>query len=252
MKKTFALLIIIILSVFSLLPSASFALYGPKITEIGNKHNLSYGNSGVTYKATDPNDPRGRQICIFCHTPHNAVSSRALWNRRDTIQSFGHYSSSGLHINEDLKAASGYNEPNGSSRLCLSCHDGVMALGAVVNGPQYGGSDVAINGSTNTAMAGANVFDRVKMTNSHHPVSFNYAGTVQSTLATIGNYKLPPPGSNVRLDKEGRMQCTTCHDPHQTRDTALPFWVWEDTGDINNSSHDAVCKTCHNVVYPKF
>jgi hypothetical protein len=247
-KNVFVFLSIIVLSALSLLATTSFALPGPKITENGNKHNLSYSNTGVNFKASDPNDPRGRQICIFCHTPHNAVSSRALWNRRDTTQTFGHYSSPNLHIANELKADSNYNEPNGSSRLCLSCHDGVTALGAVVRGPLplSGTGDVAINGSVNTAMTGLNVFDRTKVTNNHHPVSFNYAGKVYEALMA-GGYKLPTPGGKVKLDGEGRVQCTTCHDPHQTKDTAQPFWVWEDTGG-SPSSHDAVCLSCHNFV----
>lgn len=240
-------LLIIVFSAFYLLAATSFALPGPKITENGNKHNLSYSNTGVNYKASDPNDPRGRQICIFCHTPHNAVSSRSLWNRRDTNQTFGHYSSPSLRIANTLKADSNYTEPNGSSRLCLSCHDGVTALGAVVRGPQSSGPVIPINGSANTSMTGLNVFDRAKITNYHHPVSFNYAGKVYDALILLG-YKLPTPGGKVKLDGDGRMQCTTCHDPHQTKDAALPFWVLEDTGG-SPSSYDAVCLTCHEIGY---
>jgi hypothetical protein len=250
-KNVLGFLSIVLFSAFSLLAATSFALPGPKITENGNKHNLSYYNSGanLNYLASDPNDPRARQICIFCHTPHNAVSSRSLWNRRDTNQTFGHYSSPNLHIANELKADSNYNEPNGSSRLCLSCHDGVTALGAVVRGPQSSGTNISINGSPDTINT-INVFDRVKVTNNHHPVSFNYAGKVYEALIVDG-YKLPPPGGKVKLDRDGRMQCTTCHDPHQTKDTAQPFWVLEDTGGIP-SSHDAVCLTCHNAYLPKF
>ncbi len=45
---------------------------GPKFTDSGggNKHNLSYSNTNVNFKATNSTDMRARQICIFCHTPH--------------------------------------------------------------------------------------------------------------------------------------------------------------------------------------
>nr|WP_279342363.1 cytochrome c3 family protein [Geotalea sp. SG265] len=234
----------------------SFAVYGPKVTEIGNKHNLSYANVGtvdnpITYNASDPNDPRARQICIFCHTPHNAVINRGLWNRQETTQLFGQYSSTSLHIRTDLKSVSDYNEPNGSSRLCLGCHDGVTALGAVVQGPNSG-TNIAIKGNPALAMSGTHVFTRFKITNDHHPISFNYA-KVQPSMA---NYKPVPAGGNVKLDHLGRMQCTTCHDPHQTKDTTMPFWVWEyippDPYASPANSHDAVCLTCHDFVFPLF
>jgi hypothetical protein len=220
----------------------SFAVYGPKVTENGNMHNLSYLNAGpVNYKASNPADPRSLEVCVFCHTPHNGASARGLWNRKDTTQTFGQYTARSLHIRTDLKGISDYNEPNGSSRLCLGCHDGVTALGAVVAG--Y--SNIAVNGSLGTAMSGTHVFDRTKVTNSHHPVSFNYA-RVQSSLV---NYKAVPANGVVKLDGQGRMQCTTCHDPHQTKDTNMPFWVWDyippDPPSDPANSHDAVCVTCH-------
>lgn len=219
-----------------LVTNGVFAAYGPKITEMGNKHNLSYANTAVTFRASDPNDPRGREICIFCHTPHNATQNRGLWNRQISTQAFGHYTATAMRITSDLKGVSDYNEPNGASRLCLGCHDGVTALGAV-----YRGSNIAI--TNGPAMSGTNVFDRTKITNSHHPVSFNY-NQVQAALG----YKELQPNSNVKLDHQGRMQCTTCHDPHQTKDTTMPFWVWEYVSSPSppvNNSQDAVCLSCH-------
>lgn len=233
MKKSLGVAFFFALVLF-FVGSYSHAAVGPKITEVGNKHNLSYANTAVTYRASDANDPRGRQICIFCHTPHNATNNRGLWNRQISTQAFGHYTATAMRITSDLKGISDYNEPNGASRLCLGCHDGVTALGAVLRG------NIAV--TNGPVMTGTNVFDRTKITNSHHPVSFNY-NKVQSALG----YKPLDPNGKVKLDHLGRMQCTTCHDPHQTKDTTMPFWVWEYVSSVTPpvNSHDAVCLSCH-------
>jgi len=229
---------------------AVFGAPGPKFKDGGNKHNLSFSNTGVTYKATNASDPRGNQICIFCHTPHNARPQTVLWNHNDTTQTFGHYSSSTLaiHTDDTARTSSDYKvEPNGSSRLCLSCHDGVTALGAVLNGDA-----IEVNNSVLTVMAGANVFDRAKITNSHHPVSFIYNASVRDRLNVLegaNTYKLPS-NAKVRLDRDKRMQCITCHDPHQSQynDPSTPFWVLG--GNSATEAHDAVCLDCHTFSSP--
>src|SRR5512138_2332341 len=108
---------------------------GRRISEHGNKHNFSYSNISVNYRALPTNDnpayPQSAQICIFCHTPHHSSSEGPLWNRQASSRTFKHYSSSTLSIDDPaLRAISEYGQPNGSSRLCLSCHDGSTALGA--------------------------------------------------------------------------------------------------------------------------
>lgn len=250
--------IILVVSCFGLGHSLAAA---PKVSENGNKHNLSSTNVGVTYKATaNPTDARSNQICIFCHTPHNARTQTVLWNRADPTTVFGRYSSSSLVIRGSAEAQ--YGEPNGSSRLCLSCHDGVTALGAVLNGApiDFGASD---------KITGIAKFDANKVKNGHHPVSFFYkdaallaalnakTGTFASTYTFPTDASVPADvQAAVKLDKEKRMQCTTCHDPHQNKsdDSAVyplttrkivPFWAYAKGGNTAAQDHDAVCKACH-------
>lgn len=244
---------------------------GPKVSEIGNRHNLSaigrqVGSSSYTsninaYQATnDPvNNPRGQQICIFCHTPHNAntAGQTPLWNRSFSSESFQRYSSSTLQIRKIASAqyASGA-QPNGSSRLCLSCHDGVSRLGEL-----FTGSSITMVRDVITGLSSFNP-STSKMKSGHHPVSFVYTADI---AATINEARTPtvftmPALSQVKLDKYSRMQCTTCHDAHQnmSNDTECyggtcdqtntrkiaPFWVY---GFNNAASTDAqaVCTTCH-------
>jgi hypothetical protein len=220
---------------------------GKKISENGNKHNFSASNTAVTYRATDSGDPRSQQICVFCHTPHRASSEGPLWNRKaTTVSFFKRYSSRTLAIDDaGAIGISEYGQPNGSSRLCLSCHDGVTALGAVFTTPgAFTSVDIPFTKNT----IGYETYS------SHHPVSFKYNQAVRNLLrGTTYNkqFKINPPATydgNVKLDKQERMQCTTCHDPHQDKSTVpgptTPFWT--------TTTYDSACMSCHDVGLPAY
>ena len=86
---------------------------------VNTVHNLS---------TTGPGDVRAiseSEICIFCHTPHNSLPSSPLWNKDDPGYTYILYHSS------TTEAVPG--QPDGSSILCLSCHDGTTALGNVLS-----------------------------------------------------------------------------------------------------------------------
>lgn len=272
-----------------LLGAASLAtgLEGPKIGNMNtpsgqrvNKHNLSGLSTriapDVTYKATyDAADRRTTEVCIFCHTPHNASPSTALWGRQQTVtNSFGHYTAPNLQIQKDSSAstASEYGEPNYSSRLCLSCHDGATALGAVLNGPEIV-FDAAVakilprTGEYNVFNP-SSVITTEDATQHHHPISFKYNDTVKSRILAIEGktYKYPWEGPSfqftdyVKLDRRGFMQCTTCHNPHQNMSDAdsgspdtnvdTPFWVITNAqaAPSGKNVHDNVCLSCHPLL----
>ena len=95
-----------------------------RIADVRNtKHNLSATGPG-TLKATTET-----QVCVFCHTPHGATQGvTPLWNRQLSSQTYTTYTSSSL----DANAIQGsLDQPGGSSKLCLSCHDGTLAIGNV-------------------------------------------------------------------------------------------------------------------------
>jgi len=223
---------------------------GKKISEIGNKHNFSYANISVNYRALPTNDnpsyPQSAQICIFCHTPHHSSAEGPLWNRQATTRTFRHFSSSTLSIDDPaLRAASEYGQPNGSSRLCLSCHDGATALGAVFTTPfSMTPQPIHFTNVKGGQAGSAGMTIAYETFSSHHPVSFRYNTTVINILKNtfLKDYK-SPSNPNVKLDKLERMQCTTCHDPHQDRsnlpDPTTPFWT--------AGTYDEVCTACHSV-----
>lgn len=252
---------------------------GPMVSAMGNKHNLSAQNTAVTYRAVDDpvNNPGGQQICIFCHTPHNSQPQGPLWNRKDTSQIFARYTSSTLNIRKIAAAqyGSASAQPNGSSRLCLSCHDGVTGLGDVIRSGQAG--EIQMLGGRSIPQTDLASFhpSTNKMKNGHHPVSFVYATpfdykTQNGTMIALDPSKFTIPKQSAdpaladkiklqdaKRDGRGWMQCTSCHDPHQNMsdDTTsyptlpprkiVPFWVY--SGATATGSHDAVCNGCHKV-----
>ena len=92
--------------------------WGPTLAQqsvVESKHNLSAMGPGTIRAASE------QEVCIFCHTPHRAASTRPLWNREAPILPYTPYTSSSMDADLD--------QPTGSSKMCLSCHDGSIALG---------------------------------------------------------------------------------------------------------------------------
>lgn len=166
-------------------------------------HNLSVSGPGRIRAATET------QICVFCHTPHDGDPAAPLWNHQ---QSAGVVYVKSSMPRSDGGSPSAAPDPNGSSKLCLSCHDGTVALGAL----RKGSSVTMASGETTLApgRAGHIGTDLSKT----HPVSF----VVTNEIVTASHASEPPLTSiaamksdpNVHLDRENRVQCTACHDPH--------------------------------------
>ena len=80
------------------------------------------------------------EICIFCHTPHSGNTEAPLWNRASSARDYQTYTSDVLAglggaaaIGRQRTRRTGFLIPR--RRICLSCHDGTIALGSVVNMP---------------------------------------------------------------------------------------------------------------------
>lgn len=181
----------------------------------GSKHNLSVSGPG-SVKASGED-----QVCLFCHTPHNASPAAALWNRRAPAAVYTPYSS------PSAKGAMG--QPTGASLLCLSCHDGTVALGELLSRS----APIAMAGGVTTLPAGNSRLGTDL--GDDHPVSITYS----SALASQRNGELASPATltgKVRLDATGQLQCTSCHDPH---DNTNPKFL------VVPNIASALCTTCH-------
>ena len=135
----------------------------------------------------------GGNTCSFCHTPHGAVSGTPLWNHKLSEAVYKIYQSSSLEAN--------VGQPTGSSKLCLSCHDGTIALTETIRNGPTGGAYI----KPDAANLGTDLSD-------DHPISFVYS----PTLAIEDNQLRSPLAlpEQLKLDNTGELQCTTCHDAH--------------------------------------
>jgi hypothetical protein len=212
-------------------------------------HNLSVNGPGTTRASAGGTD----QVCVFCHTPHGASQAdqggtplRApLWNRRVPAgSSYTPYSSSSLDAAVIADGFSG--QPGGSSKLCLSCHDGTLAIGSVnVLGGKGGDSGPVDIPMDNTGPGGTmppgqgatSGFTRLlgQDLSNDHPISLSFTAQL---AARDGELRVPDaqqrfpagtgtvlglrtPGFKPLLPLEptgvagtGQVQCATCHDPH--------------------------------------
>lgn len=231
-------LLFIIIGMALLWDSTSLAIYDGTLGADGgfnpNPHNLSSRSTNSKKAQTET------QICIFCHTPHGARAVAPLWGRPDSTETFniraGLQISNSTIVNTTLYGnTTPPNEyPNGATKLCLSCHDGVTAMGILATGEEID-------------MSGGNAL-RIDLTTSH-PVSFVYNSAVRDYL------ELQSPGyqlwSAAYLDSAFRVQCTTCHQPHQDTQGygggTYPFWR---VGSGSTTDYNTVCESCHTTPVP--
>jgi hypothetical protein len=267
-----ARLVTLALLLFTALAQAQIAATN-KISDVrGTKHNLSAAGDGSATPSGGTVPERAvkatseTQVCVFCHTPHEATSGivAPLWNRKLSGATYTPYTSSSLEADAAQLAAA----PGGSSKLCLSCHDGTMAIDKVnvLNGIKN--ATIAMTGTTAGKMPIANAgtgFTRnlgLDLSNDH-PISFTY----DSTLAGRDGELRSPDGALVgnrvrgatppKLPLENnQMQCATCHDPHLRDKTASNgnakflrmnrFQVTQPTGGAFSAASDTICLACHD------
>jgi predicted CXXCH cytochrome family protein len=185
----------------------TISLYGGKVQAasiVGSPHDLSGRGWGTN------------EICIFCHTPHNAKSPQLvpLWNHASTAATFTLYSSS------TLNAVPG--QPSNNSKACLSCHDGTVALDSY-------GARTGTNFISGGALLGTDL-------SNDHPISFTYdaaLATADGALVTPANASQVVAGIPLYTAK---VECASCHDVHNPAN-----------GDFLRFSNagSALCLKCH-------
>lgn len=196
-------------------------------TDVLGVHNLGAGPS--------PLQAPGALACTFCHAPHGGVGGNTpLWNQVLSTQNYTVYTSSTMQ-NKDNPQVLGE-----SSSLCLSCHDGTVAVGQTA---AYG--KISMNSSCSGACAPNGMYTKDVLGTDHqgsHPFSLilpiKDAVDLVSSLAT--NHTTADTTHKVQLIN-GNVECNSCHNPHvQSIDpVAQNFLV------LNNQS-SAMCFACHD------
>jgi predicted CXXCH cytochrome family protein len=173
------------------------------------------------------------QICIACHTPHKSdttVTDAPLWNHALTTATYTLYSSA------TLNAVPG--QPAGVSKLCLSCHDGTVALDSF--GGRTGTTKFAAGSPRNLGTDLSN----------DHPISFLFDAALATadgaladptaTTVTIGDAPTRTGTVNaLMLGGTGKMECSSCHDVHNTFAVAGTKLLKV------NTAASQICLTCH-------
>ncbi len=175
-----------------------------------------------------------QQVCIFCHTPHHAdlTYGKLLNHEINDAQSYNMYSSPTIDMNMS-------SSPHEGSLLCLSCHDGTIAINSLNNLP---GPEVAGNYGT----PGGPALDALgKLTNSSdafvgtdlsddHPVGITYNATQDTNFVPkTGNSQSYPD----KLLFDGLyVECSSCHNPHDNTNSNFL---------IESNSNSDLCLRCH-------
>lgn len=161
------------------------------------------------------------EICKPCHTPHFANSDVGyLWNHELTVANYELYRGPGT----------AENDIDTLSRLCLSCHDGTVALDSF--GGKTGTSKMPPVADLKTDLA------------NDHPIGRDavYPEAGSSSLKAAIDHKLGNgalvlrPWTDGNGDSQYVVSCLTCHTPHNMG--------FRNQLRMKNSS-SALCLACH-------
>ena len=204
-------------------------------------HNLGTTGTGPSANGGARNTFSGTaEICVFCHTPHGGDADAAvpLWNRTlNAPASYTTYDDLGTST-FDAQVA-----PVGSVSIgCLSCHDGTMAMDALINEPGSGAknpgfraggwSGADVDGNSGQLQPGIVQNLGTDLTNDH-PIGMQYAGGgVSASTPVLAQGDTTDPDFAPVL--------------YKVRDGRYLWWVdkdWRTGGDAQRTKTDVVLYT---------
>lgn len=218
------------------------AATGAKDTISGSKHDLAHlnqraGFGDLTYPMQGFAYNDYKDTCVYCHVPHTGGAS---FNRTLPQDNYKIYTGS---------MESTPNRPGGISLVCLSCHDGTIAVDSIVKmpsgnwDPAY--SHMKMNSGTTGSSCGAchqaggvggahdgTVKYLTQDLRDDHPISMSY---LEAKAAKPYAFQDPFFLSPMKLFNN-RVECPTCHDVHNP--SFEPFLR-------KPNIQSSLCTTCH-------
>ena len=153
------------------------------------------------------------QICLPCHAPHNTIVKDAngtivgapLWNHTLSTATYD------LYYNDQGQKVQGKVDTN--SMLCLSCHDGTVAVDSFGGGA---GTQQLTGGLLGTDLSNDHPLGEHAVWPTPNP-----SYMVDPALRTAAGI-MP-----LRTLADGRqvVGCTSCHEPHNRKNTTSMLWV---------------------------
>lgn len=183
---------------------------------VNSKHDLSTFGPGPA-RAIDES-----RVCIFCHVPHNASPAAPLWNRHNPTTHYRIYSSHSLDARID--------QPGAASKMCLSCHDGSIALGLTLDRPLTDPIPMT------HPYIPSGPSDLTNDLSDDHPIGLRYDRALSNRDPQIRPPELVD--HRIKLGERGDLECIACHDAHNN-ELGNFLRITEREG--------AICKTCHDL-----
>ena len=216
-----------------LLAAGLFAVPGASQgTIVGSEHDFANAswNQGAGSKQNE--------ICGVCHIPHvegrpaDRTNSTVLWGRQLSTATYVMYFGYGIDGVQDP-------QPSGSTRLCLGCHDGSVAL-ELFHTRTTGSTQI----DASAIVPGKPGFDF----GADHPISLTYAdgptGDPYLRLRTTPFNGVVPGQTIEDILEGGKVQCVSCHDPHNVEvPSGTPDFlrIWNS----DPAAPSALCLACH-------
>ncbi len=200
-------------------------------------------------------------VCTVCHTPHGGIQSQMAWNH--TLSQNTHFWTEGA-TDDGTPLPTIDPAWGGASKLCLSCHDGSVAIGDIAwfNQQEWtGGNAVDPNDHNGDNVQIGNASGN--LTGNHpfaHPypwagLASTYNGVTSSAGAVLSGWKTDPTLDGIRLFNQngdtvsaGTMsgatgiECSSCHDPHEGPDVQDKFFL---RGSTDADDNNYICRKCH-------
>lgn len=257
-ERNIVVVTILLISYFMLI---SHSIAAPVYSVVNTPHNLANGQTVE------------KQVCVFCHTPHNSKTEGPLWNKASKAGGFKMYTSSSTLTSAAKGSTLTANSP---SLLCLSCHDGKTAMNVLHSSTNKSAVDAASVGATGYPagsvllpvlgnnseylmdgpqpdIVNGGMLPDLRVGNddltNDHPIGFSYIDAYNEELSKNGLNDYNGMDPAVRLfGSTKRIECSSCHNPHIDTDqtnAATPGATYSDFLAVDNKG-SALCLTCHN------